>query len=542
MALEPVDLLVIGGGITGAAIARDAALRGLRTALVDKGDFGGATSSQSSRLIHGGLRYLEQGAFRLVFEASRERRVLLRIAPHLVRPLPFLFPVYRGARVPAWRLRAGMWLYDALSVFRNVHTHRWLGHKRVRQLEPGLRDRDLVGAALYYDAQTDDARLVLATIRSAAQAGALVANYADVTALARPDGRVRGAVVQDRFTGATRTVRALAVVNATGPWTDTVRRLDDPGAEPLLRLTKGVHAAVLRARLGHTRAITLVSPIDGRVMFVLPWGDLSYIGTTDTDDDESPDDVRAGAEDVVYLLRSANAYFPNARLGPGDVVSTWAALRPLLAPADRRSTSAVSREHRIVESASGLITIAGGKLTTHRVMARDAVDRVARRLRGLDGRPAAPAPPTDRLPLPGGESANLDVLLDAAQRRGVSAATARHLVASYGTESAAVLNLVDRDRALGRPLVPEHPEIVAEVVHAVEREMAMRVVDVLVRRLHIFHEDQGHARTTAPAVASRMGQLLGWDEGRELEEVAEYYAQLGRSLGFAKGMARASLA
>jgi len=541
MALEPVDLLVIGGGITGAGIARDAALRGLRTALVEKGDFGGATSSQSSRLIHGGLRYLEQGDFRLVFEASRERRILLRIAPHLVRPLPFLFPVYRGARVPAWKLRAGMWLYDALSVFRNVHTHRWLGRKRVRQLEPGLRDRDLVGAALYYDAQTDDARLVLATIRGAAQAGALVANYADVTALARPDGRVRGAVVHDRLTGETRTVRALAVVNATGPWTDTLRRLDDPGAEPLLRLTKGVHAAVPRARLGHTRAVTLFSPIDGRVMFVLPWGDLSYIGTTDTDCDESPEDVRAEAEDVVYLLRSANAYFPNARLGPGDVVSTWAALRPLLAPADRRSTSAVSREHRIVESASGLITIAGGKLTTHRVMARDVVDRVARRLRALDGRPVAPAAPTDRLPLPGGESADLGVLLDAAQHRGVPAATARHLVSSYGTEAAAVLNLVDRDRALGRPLVPEHPQIEAEVVHAVEREMAMRLVDVLMRRLHVFYEDPSHARTTAPAVASRMGQLLGWDEVRELEEVAEYYAQLGRSLGFAKRMARATL-
>jgi glycerol-3-phosphate dehydrogenase len=534
MAREPVDLLVIGGGITGAGVARDAALRGIRTALVDQGDFGWATSSNSSRLIHGGLRYLEQGAFRLVFEASRERRVLMRIAPHLVRPLPFLFPVYRGARVPAWKLRAGMWLYDVLAAFRNVHRHRWLRPKRVRQLEPGLRDRDLVGAGLYYDAQTDDARLVLATIRSAAQAGALVANYAAVTALARPDGRVRGAVVEDRLAGDMRTVRALAVVNATGPWTDALRRLDDPGAGPLLRLTKGVHAVVPRARLGQTHAVTLTSPIDGRVMFVLPWGEQSYIGTTDTDDPEPPEDVRADADDVVYLLRSANAYFPSARLGPSDVVSTWAALRPLLAPPDERATSAVSREHRIVESASGLITIAGGKLTTYRVMGRQVVDLVARRLHDLDGRPRAPAPPTGRLPLPGGESADLDVLVDAAQRRGARAATARHLVASYGSEAAAVLNLVDRDRGLGRTLVAGLPNIEAEVVHAVEREMAVRVVDVLMRRMRLLYEDPGHARTTAPAVASRMGGLLGWDEVRELDEVAEYHTQLARSRGFAR--------
>ncbi|MGH7699845.1 MAG: glycerol-3-phosphate dehydrogenase/oxidase, partial [Gemmatimonadales bacterium] len=394
MAAEPVDLLVIGGGITGAGIARDAALRGIRTALVEKGDWGGGTSSHSSRLIHGGLRYLEQREFRLVAEASRERRILLRIAPHLVRPISFLFPVYRGSRVTAWKLRAGLWLYDLLAAFRNVRSHRWLRPRRVRREEPGLKDKDLVGAALYYDAQADDARLVLATVRSAARAGALAANYAEAIGLAKPDGQVRGATVRDALAGVTRTVRALVVVNATGPWTDVLRRLDDPWAEPLLRLTRGAHVAVPRARLGQRHAVTVFSPIDGRVMFVLPWGDLSYIGTTDTDDAGPPDDVRATAEDVVYLLRSANAFFPNARLGPGDVISTWAGLRPLLAPARAVSASEVSREHRIVESAAGLLTIAGGKLTTHRVMGRDVADVVARRLHALDDRPVAAPPPT----------------------------------------------------------------------------------------------------------------------------------------------------
>ena len=532
MAAEPVDVLVIGGGITGAGIARDAALRGFRVALVDKGDFGAGTSSHSSRLIHGGIRYLEQRGFRLVFEASHERRVLLRIAPHLVRPLPFLFPVYRGARVPGWKLRAGMWLYDILAAFRNVKTHRWLGPKQVRRTEPALKDRGLTGAALYWDAQTDDARLVLATMRSAARAGALVANYAEVTSLLTPDGRVRGAVIRDVLSGETRTVRALVVVNAGGPWVDALRRMDDPAAPPLLRPTKGAHVAVPRRRIGNERAITLFSAIDGRVMFVLPWGELSYIGTTDTDADAAPDDLRVTAADVTYLLRSANAAFPEAHLRANDVVSVWVGLRPLLRQDQAASPSQVSREHRIVESAQGLITIAGGKLTTYRVMARDVADRVAARLHELDGRPVAPRPPTDRLPLPGGEAAELDVLRESARARGVPDATARHLVASYGSEAPAILNLVDRDRGLGEPIVPGRPEIWGEVAHAVEREMALRVQDVLVRRMHLFYEYAEQGAAVAAPVAQRMKKLLGWDDVREAEELIDYFRLIERARGF----------
>jgi len=534
VAADPVDVLVIGGGITGAGIARDAALRGFRTALVDKADFGAGTSSQSSRLIHGGIRYLEQGALGLVFEASRERRALLRIAPHLVRPLAFLFPVYRGGRVPAWKLRAGMWLYDLLAAFRNVGRHRWLRPRKVRRVEPGLRDRGLAGAALYYDAHTDDARLVLATVRSAARAGALVANYAEVTSLLKPDGRVRGATVRDVLTGETRTIRALVVVNAAGPWVDAVRRLDDPWAPPLLRLTKGAHVAVQRRRIGNEHAITLLSQIDGRVIFVIPWGGLSYVGTTDTDADTSPDAVRVTAEDVTYLLRSANAAFPDAHLAPNDVVSVWAGLRPLLRPPqdDQAAPSQVSREHRVVESPQGLITIAGGKLTTYRLMARDVVDRVAARLHELDGRPVARRPHTDRLPLPGGEAAELDVLVEGARARGVSEATARHLVASYGSETPAILNLVDRDRGLGAAIVPGRPEIWAEVAHAVDREMALRIQDVLVRRLHLFYEYAEQATALMTPVAQRMKKLLGWDEVREAEELVDYFRLVERARMF----------
>jgi glycerol-3-phosphate dehydrogenase len=497
-------------------------MRGFRTALVDKSDFGAGTSSHSSRLIHGGIRYLEQGAFHLVFEASHERRVLLRIAPHLVRPLAFLFPVYHGSRIPAWKLRAGMWLYDLLSVFRNVRWHRWLGAKKVRRVEPGLRDRGLIGAALYYDAQTDDARLVIATVRSAIRAGALAANYVETTALLKPDGRVRGAIVRDVLTGQTATIRANVVVNATGPWSDRVRRLDDPQSAPILRLTKGSHVTVPRRRVGNEHAVTLVSQIDGRVMFVLPWGDLSYIGTTDTDADASPDDLRVTAADVTYLLRSANAAFPDAHLGSNDVVSAWAGLRPLLRE-DHANPSQVSREHRVLESPHGLISIAGGKLTTYRVMARDVVDRVAARLHKLDGRPLPSRALTDRQPLPGGEAAELAVLGEAARARGASDATARHLVAYYGSEAAAVLNLVDRDRTLGAPLVQGRPEIWAEITHAVEREMAARVQDILIRRLHLFYEAPDQAGSVVPRVAAQMKQLLGWDDVREAEELRDYF-------------------
>ena len=543
LAVEPVDLLIIGGGITGAGIARDAALRGLRVALVDKSDIAGGTSSRSSRLIHGGIRYLEHGDLRLVFEASHERRVLLRIAPHLVRPLPFLFPAYRGARVPPWKLRAGLWLYDLLAAFRNVHTHRWLSAKKVRAAEPGLRDKDLTGAGLYYDAQTDDARLALATLRSAAAAGALVASYTEVVSLAKPDGRIAGASLRDLVTGRHIDVRARVVVNATGPWVDVVRRLDEPGAAPLLRLSKGAHVAVPRARLGNSYAVTLTSPIDGRVMFVLPWGDLSYIGTTETEETVSPERVRATGNDAVYLLRSANAFFPRARLAPHDVVSTWAGLRPLLAPdtSHEAGAGAVSREHRVVESPSGLITIAGGKLTTYRVMGRDVVDRVAARLRKLDGRRAGAAPPTDRLPLPGGETADIDVLVSAALARGVSEPTAKHLVASYGTECAAVLNLVDKKRGLGKPILEGRPEIQAEVVHAVQREMALRLADVLIRRTHLFYQARGQAVTATTVAADLMAPLLGWDAARRAEEIESYLKEVEASRKFLKEVGRQSL-
>ena len=524
---EMADVLVIGGGITGAGIARDAAMRGLRTVLVDAGDFGWGTSSRSSRLIHGGLRYLEHRWFRLVFEASRERRILLRIAPHLVRPRAFVFATHEGSRIKRWEISAGVWLYDILAIFRNVHMHRLLGRRGVLKIEPLLRERGLTGGALYYDAQTDDARLVLATMRSAHRHGATCLNYVRVTRLDKADGLVRGAQLEDAFTGEQLSLKAHVVVNATGPWSDAMRRLDEPAAEPLLRPTKGAHIAVPQRRIGNTGAVTLLSPIDGRVMFVLPWGDVTIVGTTDTDEAVAPDDVAASEQDVLYLVRSANAIYPNARLGMDDVIAAWAGLRPLL-KGGGENPGTVPREHRIVESASGLVTIAGGKLTTYRVMAAQTVDVVARRLRALDGRPLPPRAHTDREPLPGGEVQDQEALVDELSKDGMGADVARHLVGAYGTEARGVANLMADDRSLAGPLVPDGPWRLAEVVYQARREMALTVSDVLIRRTHAFHMRADQAVSAAPVVAQLLAAELGWDADRRAASVGAYLADVER--------------
>ena len=528
LASAPVDLLVIGAGITGAGIAREAAMRGIRTGMVDAGDFGHGTSSRSTRLVHGGLRYLEHGWLRLVFEASRERRILLRIAPHLVQPMAFLFPVHAKSRVGRGRLAAGLWLYDLLALFRNVHAHRTLSSRAVRKLEPQLRDKDLLGGALYYDGFCDDARLVLANCRSAHRHGAAVASYARATALEKAGGRVRGATVTDAIEGRNVTIHAHVTVNATGPWADAVRRLDEPDTAPLLRPTKGVHVAVPRRRVGNTGAVTLTSPLDGRVMFLLPWGDVTVIGTTDTDFAGDPEQAAPAQEDVTYLLRSANALYPDARLALEDVISTWAGLRPLLDDGSAAATAAVPREHRIVESASGLVTIAGGKLTTYRAMAAELVSVVAAKLHELDGRRVPGNSGTDREPLPGGDVRDLDLLVRELVKESVPEAAARHLVGTYGAEAIAVANLGAREPALARPLVEGFPTLRAEVVHQARREMALSVSDVLVRRTHLFHRHPTQATEASPDVAGLLARELGWDAAQEAMSLAEYLAEVQR--------------
>ena len=534
------DLLVIGGGITGAGVARDAAGRGLRVALVDAGDIAHGTSSRSSRLIHGGLRYLETFDFRLVFEASAERRRLLALASHLVHPLPFLFPVFRKGPVGRRKLQAGMWLYDGLSLFRNIARHRMLSRKAVAEAEPALRTDDVVGAALYYDASVDDARLALANARGAHEAGAAIVPHAEVVGFLRAGARVTGARVRDGIGGGVATVRARVVLNATGPWSDEVRRMADPRAKPRLRTTKGVHIMVPRERLANRNAITFRSPIDGRVMFVLPWGDFSYVGTTDTDFRGSPSDVRADAEDVRYLLESANSIFPAAKLTDADVVSTWAGLRPLLAPLETdggRSESATSREHEIWQDRGGLLNIAGGKLTTYRVMASEAADEAARILRERDGVESGKSR-TEDLPLPAAPRQPWDdfaaSIRAAAALVGLDEAAAIHLARFYGEEAASVIAEIRRDPALGTRLVPTLPYLRAEIARAVRCEMTLTLEDLLVRRLHLFYEARDGGLGVAREVAERMAAEpgIGWDAAEVERQVERYRQAVAATRGF----------
>ena len=529
------DLLVIGGGITGTAVAYEAAGRGLDVALVEAGDFAEGTSSRSSRLIHGGLRYLETFDFRLVFEALGERRHLLRLAPHLVHPLPFLFPVYRGAEVGPLKLRAGMWLYDALSLFHTIHRHRMLGRRAALGREPALAAEGLRGAALYYDAQVDDARLTLAVARAAHLGGAVTTPRAEVVELLREDGALAGARVRDARSGAESEVRARLVVNATGPWSDALRRLADPAAPPRLRPSKGVHVQIARERLGNHGAIIFRSALDDRVMFILPWGDFTYVGTTDTDFDRSPGEASADAEDVDYLLRSANALFPEARLAAADVLSTWAGVRPLLAPPDSgEGVGQTSREHEVWRDPSGLLCIAGGKLTTFRVMAEDTVDEAARIL-AEEHQVEAGRFFSDELPLPGAPAGPWPDFrtrfLAAAAAQGLPDAAAEHLLASHGADAEGLLRTLAEEPRLAEPILPPLPYLWVEVHHAVRGEMALTLEDVLRRRLHLFNDAPDGGAGVAEAVAREMAPLPGleWTAEQVDAEVQAYRAAVART-------------
>ncbi|HZI40628.1 MAG TPA: glycerol-3-phosphate dehydrogenase [Gemmatimonadaceae bacterium] len=520
LAREEFDLLVVGGGITGCGIARDAVLRGLRVALVEKDDFASGTSSRSSRLVHGGLRYLEHGFLHLVFEASSERRRLLRLAPHLVRPLEFLWPVYAGARVPQWKLNAGLTLYDALALFRNVGTHRRLSVRQIAAHEPELRREGLLGGARYFDAATDDARLTLANAVGALDAGAVVLNHARVVELLLANDARRGASVHDEIGSTKIDVRAKVIVNATGPWSNELQRLGDDSTERAkVRGSKGVHIAVARGRIGNHGALTLLAPNDGRVMFILPSGRLTIIGTTDTFTDAHPDDVRASEGDVSYLLDAANAFFPAAHLTADDVVSAWAGIRPLIATgAENANPTNASREHAISQSGNGVVSITGGKLTTYRIMAAEVVDTVAEQL----GTRVTRRPPTLDAPLPGGDLAYIDEAIAAAERATADSELANHLVRSYGSRWSAVVDEIAEPN--GGERLAGLPYTIGEMRYAVKHEMAYTIADLLLRRTHLAFETRDHGTQSADRVARGVADLLGWND-RDIAGALESYGR-----------------
>lgn len=469
LAAEPLDVLVIGGGIVGAGVARDAAMRGLRTGLVEKHDVAFGTSSRSSRLLHGGLRYLAQGRLGLVYEASHEKMILHCIAPHLAEPLPFVFPTYRGTFWPRWKLSVGVKLYDLLCGRRNLGRSKTLGPAAVREMLPGIRAENLTGAVWYYDGFTNDARLVIDTLRSAARHGAIVLNYVELCNAA-PDGPIWRCGVRDTLCGRDVELKARGVVNAAGPWAASL-----PHSRLRLRLTKGVHLVIDAARLRLHDAVVLTA--GERILFAIPWGERVILGTTDTDYSGPPDNVTADAGDVAYILEIVNRHFPAAALTAADVIRTWAGVRPLIASGGG-GPSDISRAHQILMPEPGWFDVAGGKLTTYRRIAQQVVDRIITH----QGHKVGPCRTTVEPLLPAGPDP-----------------------ASSG-------------------ILP--PPISAELVeHYCRNEWAAHLDDVMVRRTswHYYHRD---AAAIAAQVAAWMAAVLGWDTGRQAEELATYSSSL----------------
>lgn len=542
---ETYDLLVIGGGITGVGIARDATLRGLKVLLVEKSDFASGTSSKSSKLIHGGLRYLQQAEFGLVFESVSERTLLLKLAPHLVRPMEFLVPAYRGNYPGRTMLHAGLLLYDALAKFSAPGRHRAYRAKALLKQEPMLRSERLTGGVTYFDSATDDARLTLENALDARRNGAHILTYARATGfVSRKDDKgnevIEGVELRDELDPKVEaTARARVIVNATGPWSDLVLRLLQRGQPaPLLRPTKGSHIVLDAARLPVRHAVVMTTPQDHRVIFAIPWTDpdvptasRTVIGTTDTDYHGDPDKVATDAADVEYLLTCANYYFPEAKLVEGDVLATWSGLRPLVAPsAEGLSASQVSREHRLI-SRPGLLTIVGGKLTTYRRMAAQVVEAAYEQLGQK-----APECPTDDRPLPGAEGllpsadavdpiSSVAMALQALEHPALDRQVCRHLAQYYGMRALELgRQLVSGEGVSGggERLDPEQPYLMAEVDLAVQEEEALRLDDVLGRRLPLLLRGRDQGLGCAERVAQRMAALLEWTPEKTASELKSY--------------------
>jgi glycerol-3-phosphate dehydrogenase len=523
MAENELDVLVVGGGVVGAGAALDAVTRGLTTAIVDARDWASGTSSRSSKLIHGGLRYLEMLDFGLVREALRERGLLLdRIAPHLVKPVPFLYPL----RHRVWErgyAGAGVALYDAMAITsgtaRGLHRHRHLTRGQALREAPCLRKEALTGAIQYWDAQVDDARFTLTAVRTAASFGALAANRVKVTGFLRQGERVAGARVTDLETGDELEVRARQVINATGVWTDDTQAMADTRGQFHVRASKGIHLVVPRDRLPSSTGLILRT--ENSVLFVIPRGRHWIIGTTDTDWKLAKANPAASAQDIDYLLDHVNSVLKSP-LTRQDVEGVYAGLRPLLS-GEEESTSKLSREHVVGHPVPGLVVVAGGKFTTYRVMAADAVDEAART---MDAR--VPASCTAELPLIGADGYrplwNQRRALAAAF--GVHVARVEHLLNRYGACAHELLAMLRADPSLAAPLPGADDYLAVEASYAVTHEGALHLEDVLTRRTRISIEAWDRGVAAAPEVAGLMAGLLGWTDEVTKQEVDRYLARV----------------
>ncbi len=532
MASEQIDVLVIGGGITGAGVALEAAARGYTVGLIDKGDFAGGTSSKSTKLVHGGIRYLPQFDFALVREALIERGLMARNAPHLVKPLGFVLPYYKENKRPlgtpivppggvgmSYLLRAGLLMYDTFAGKLGIGRHEHIGIEKTLKLAPALKAEGLKDGFVYYDGQTDDTRLTMTVLRTAAKKGALLANHAELLGFeigneATP--RIQAARVRDVLSGEELAIHATTIINAAGVWAAKVESLAGE-SKIVIKPAKGVHLTLPREALPTTEyAVVLPETPDGRLLFIVPWNTRVTLGTTDTKGGDIDAPVSTN-EDIEYLINTANAYL-KTKLTRKDVVSAWAGYRPLISPAgEDGATSKLSRTHIVNDGPAGMITITGGKLTSYRRMAQDAIDHLDKRL----DKPTHHA--TENLPLDGAEgSASAVAALQQAAARYDWGEDVTARLSQYGGEADALLQLIAQDESLARILVPELPYVMAEVAYACQSEMAMTLADVLARRLHLSFEDWSRGVQAAPAVAQVMAGKLGWNAAETAAQVAQY--------------------
>ncbi len=528
---ERFDVLVIGGGITGAGVALDAVARGYKVALVEKNDFASSTSSKSTKLVHGGIRYLPNFDFALVHEALVERGLLLQNAPFLVHPVAFVLPIYEHDRHPVGIpfttpggvglgliLDVGLWLYDLLAGRRNIRRHHRLSREQVMKMAPSLVTDELKSGYVYYDGQTHDARLTMTLIRTAAQYGATIANYAGVTSFVMENGKVCGAHVCDYISNQEVTVRARHIVNATGIYAEQLEALTGEEPEVKVEPSKGVHLVFSREtlQLGDS-AIVLPETDDKRILFIVPWESRAIYGTTDTGTGDLDHPI-ASHEDITYLLNHLKRYL-SIQLTRDDIISVYSGYRPLVKPnKPGQSTAKLSRTHVVLQGDSGLVTIVGGKLTTYRRMAQDTVDVLNRR----DG--SKVVHPTEHMPLQGsaGWSSQQKAITRRATELGLAADIIEQLKRSYGTNAFALLDMTAGDPSLASRLIDDLPYIRAEVLYACRQEMAMTPYDILARRTSITLEDRQRGLGIVDQVAALMAQELHWTPGQQQAMIDAY--------------------
>jgi len=510
------DLLIIGGGATGCGIALDAASRGLSVALIEQNDFAEGTSSRSTKLLHGGVRYLELAVkhfdrvqYNLVKDGLRERGLLLKNAPHLTKRLPLVTPLYSWWQVPY--IFAGLKFYDILAGQAGIGHSRLLSRKRALELFPMLKAEGLKAGVLYYDGQFNDARMVTALVATATEHGAIMVNHVAATGLIKEEGQVCGAEVHDRLSGETWAIRARGVINATGPFADTVRRLDDPKAAALLKVSSGIHIVLDGLFAPPDTGLMIPETEDGRVLFVLPWEGHALIGTTD-EPAELEEHPRAAAEEIDYLLRHVSKYF-DLQLDKNDIKAAWSGLRPLVFDPEAADTAQLARDHFIQVAPSRLLTISGGKWTTYREMAKDAVDHA---VTTFDLQPQQGCWTAD-IPLTGGREYRPDGDQLLVSRFGLAPDVALHLHHAYGDQASRVLEISGGEQH--RLLAEDHPYLEAEVSYACRHESAGRAMDVLTRRLPLALLDRDAALTALPRVIELMAVELDWGAQRQAEEL-----------------------